>query len=147
MQSSTVGRKMEILLVEDNLLDIRLTAEGLRRGNIAHRLTIARTGEEAVEFLYRRGMFTRAPRPDLILLDLRLPEMDGHEVLEVIKGDHDLKDIPVVVTTVSRDETDRLRCELKNVDAYVTKPIDLRKFLDLVRDLKRFWHEDMIVPE
>ncbi len=146
MHDDTIGRPMEILLVEDNLMDVRITMAALRRGKIAHRLTIARTGEEAVEFLYRRGIFAQAPHPDLILLDLRLPRMDGQEVLDVVKADYDLKDIPVVVMTSSTDDADRLRCNLHNVDAYVTKPVDLEKFLDLVRDLKRFWHDDVILP-
>ena len=137
---------MEILLVEDNLSDVQLTVEGLRRGHIVHRLTIARTGEEALEFLRREGVFARAPRPDLILLDLGLPKMSGHEVLEAVKTDFDLHEIPVVVMTMSHDEEDRLRCKLHNVDAYVTKPVDLDKFLVLVQQLKRYWHKDMILP-
>lgn len=146
MHDDAIGRPMEILLVEDNVLDVRITMEALRRDDIAHRLTIARTGEEAVEFLYRRGIFARAPHPDLILLDLRLPKMDGQEVLDVVKADYDLKDIPVVVMTSSSDESDRLRCKLHNVDAYVTKPVDEEKFLGLVQDLKGYWREDVILP-
>ena len=138
---------MELLLVEDSLSDIRVTMAALSRGNISHRLTIARTGEEAIEFLYRRGIFARAPRPDLILLDLRLPKMDGQEVLEIVKADFDLKDIPVVVMTMSGDEDDLVRCQLHHVDAYVTKPVDLEKFLVLVRDLKHLWHKDMTLPK
>jgi CheY-like chemotaxis protein len=147
MDERTVGRPMELLLVEDSLSDVRLTMEALRRGNISHRLTIARTGEEAIEFLYRRGIFARAPRPDLILLDLRLPMMDGQEVLDVVKADFDLKDIPVVVMTMSDDEEDVVRCQLHNVDAYVAKPVDLKKFLNLVRELRHHWHKDMILPK
>ncbi len=147
MYNKTVGRPMELLLIEDSLSDVHLTAMALRRGNISHRLTIARTGEEAIDFLYRRGIFAQAPRPDLILLDLRLPRMDGQELLDVVKADFDLKSIPIVVMTMSRDEEDRVRCQLQNVDAYVTKPIDLEKFLDLVRNLKRFWHKDMVLPK
>jgi len=147
MHGETVGRPMELLLVEDSLSDVHVTAMALRRANIAHRLMIARTGEEAIDFLYRRGIFAQAPRPDLILLDLRLPRMDGQEVLDMVKADFDLKDIPVVVMTMSRDEEDLVRCQLHNVDAYVTKPVDLEKFMDLVRELKRFWHEDMILPQ
>ena len=146
MGEHTVGRPMELLLVEDSLSDVRVTIMALNRGKFSHRLTIARTGEEAIEFLYRRGIFLRAPRPDLILLDLRLPKMDGQEVLDVVKSDFGLKDIPVVVMTMSNDEEDLLRCELHNVDAYVTKPLDLEKFLALVRELKHRWHKDMILP-
>ena len=147
MHDKTVGKPMEILLVEDSLSDVGITATALDRGKFTHRLTIARTGEEAIDFLYRRGIFARAPRPDLILLDLRLPKMDGQEVLDVVKADLDLKDIPVVIMTMSHDEEDRARCQLHNVDAYVTKPVDLEKFLELVRKLKRFWHKDMILPK
>jgi chemotaxis family two-component system response regulator Rcp1 len=146
VSEQTVGRPMELLLVEDSLSDVRITMHALEQGNISHRLTIARTGEEALEFLNRRGIFARAPRPDLILLDLRLPKMDGQEVLDSVKADFDLKDIPVVVMTMSADEEDRLRCQLHHVDAYVTKPVDLEKFLDLVRDLKHHWHKDMTLP-
>jgi chemotaxis family two-component system response regulator Rcp1 len=146
MDEKIVGRPMEILYVEDSLSDLQITITTLRRGNISHRLTIARTGEEAIDFLYRRGIFAQAPRPDLILLDLRLPKMDGQEVLAQVKEDYDLKDIPVVILTMSHDEEDRLRCKLHNVDAYITKPVNLKKFLDLVRDHKRFWHKDVILP-
>ncbi len=147
MSDNAVGRPMVILLVEDSLSDVHTTATTLRRENISHRLMIASTGEEAIDFLQHQGIFARAPRPDLILLDLRLPKMDGQEVLDVVKADPDLKDIPVVVMTMSRDEEDRVRCELHNVDAYITKPVDLEKFLDLIRKLKQFWHEDVILPE
>jgi CheY-like chemotaxis protein len=146
MLDQTVGRPMEILLVEDSLSDARLTTLALRGGNIAHRLTIVCDGEEAINFLYRRAIFARAPRPDLILLDLHLPKIDGHEVLDVVKADFDLRSIPVVVMTSSDDEADHLRCSLHNVDGYATKPVNLDKFLELVRQLKRFWHEDVILP-
>jgi len=147
MDDKTVGRPMEILYIEDSLSDLQITITALRRGKISHHLMIARTGEEAIDFLFKRGIFTLAPRPDLILLDLRLPKMDGQEVLDVVKGEFDLKDIPVVILTMSHEEEDRLRCQLHNVDAYVTKPLDLEKFLELVRDHKRFWHKDVILPK
>jgi len=109
-------------------------------------MSLIRDGREALNFIYRRGVFRRAPRPDLVLLDLRLPELDGLEVLDVLKNDPDLSHIPVVIMTASRDEQDRLKCRLLDVEAYITKPVDLEKFLSLVKELKRYWHEDVILP-
>jgi two-component system, chemotaxis family, response regulator Rcp1 len=146
MGRDTVGRPMEILLVEDNWDDARLTYEFLKEGAIQHRLTWLWDGDEALEFLHRRGKYARVPRPDLILLDLGLPRVDGREVLTQVKGDADLGEIPVVVMTASKDHEDLLRSEQLQVDGYITKPVDLEKFLALVRDLKRFWHADLILP-
>src|SRR3990172_11846291 len=109
MSSQTIGRPMEILLVEDDLLQARLCVEALRRGNIQHRMTLVRDGQEALDFLFRRGVFSRAPTPDLILLDLRLPKVDGLDVLESIKGETDFSQIPVGIMTSSQDEQDRVR--------------------------------------
>ena len=142
----TVGRPMEILLVEDDLLQARLTIEALRLGKVLHRMTLVRNGLEALDFIFQRGPFAQAPRPDLILLDLRLPKMDGLDVLEQIREDFELKSIPIVIMTSSQEEQDRLICEQHEVEAYITKPVDLTKFLSLVRELKRFWHEDVILP-
>lgn len=146
MKPDTVGRPMEILLVEDDLLQARLAIEAIKRGDIQHRMTLVRDGREALEFLYRRGVFTRAPVPDVILLDLRLPKVDGLDVLEAVKGDTDLSLIPVVVMTASEEEEDRLRCQMLNVEAYMTKPVRLSEFLSMIRRLRRFWHEDVILP-
>jgi DNA-binding response OmpR family regulator len=120
---------------------------GLRNGNIAHRFTWLTDGEEALEFLDRRRKYTQAPRPDLILLDLGLPKVDGRDVLAHIKSDDDLKSIPVVIMTGSTSEDDRIESERLDVDAYLTKPVDLRKFLALVKELKSCWHDNMILPE
>ncbi len=137
---------MEILLVEDSLPAARLTIGALKRGNILHRLTWLSDGEEALEFLYRRGKYAVAPHPDLILLDLGLPKKDGREVLKEIKQDEELKSIPVVILTASTDEEDIAATEKLEVESYMTKPVDLPKFLQLVKDLSRFWREDMILP-
>lgn len=142
----TVGRPMEILLVEDDLLQARLTIEALRLGKVQHRMTLVRNGQEALDFIFQRGPFAQAPRPDLILLDLRLPKMDGLDVLREIREDLELKSLPIVIMTSSQEEQDRLICEQHAVEAYITKPVDLTKFLSLVKDLKRFWHEDVILP-
>lgn len=142
----TVGRPMEILLIEDSLADACLTIGALKNGNVQHRLTLIRDGEEAMEFLYQEGKFVRAPRPDLILLDLVLPKKSGLEVLTDVKAHYELNDIPVVVLTGSLHEEDRLKCESMQVDAYITKPVNLDKFLAVVKQLKRFWLEDVILP-
>lgn len=146
MKPDTVGRPMEILLVEDDLLQARLAIEALKRGKVQHRMTLVRDGEEALSFLRCQGVFARAPSPDLILLDLRLPKVDGLDVLQAVKADNDLSQIPVVVMTSSQEEEDRLRCQMLSIEAYMTKPVRLSEFLSVVKELKRFWHEDVILP-
>jgi chemotaxis family two-component system response regulator Rcp1 len=146
MDQNTVGRPMEILLVEDSLTFARIAFGALKKGEVQHRLTWVTDGEEALEFLYQRGKFSRAPRPDLILLDLGLPKKDGREVLTEIKHDEELKQIPVVVMTASTNATDIQRSEELHVQSYMTKPLNLKKFLKLVKELARYWHEDMILP-
>ncbi len=146
MHRETVGRPMEILLVEDSVPAAKLAIGGLKKGTFDYRLTWLRDGQEASEFLHRTGIFTQAPRPDLILLDLGLPRKDGRELLAETKADEQLRNIPVVVLTASTDQTDIVRSENLNVEAYLIKPVDLQKFLNLVSELKQFWKEDMIVP-
>lgn len=146
MQKPTTGRPMEILMVEDSLTFARITMMALQKGNIEHRFTWLTDGQEALEFLHQCGKYRRAPQPDLILLDLGLPTIDGREVLAEIKLDDELCCIPVVVMTASTSFEDRIESELLDVEAYLTKPVDLSKFLELVRDLKEYWHEDMILP-
>ena len=144
--SNAVGRPMEILLVEDSLVSARLAIGALRKGAIQHRLTWLTDGADALEFVHRHGKYIRAPRPDLILLDLELPGLDGRELLTEIKSDDDLRTIPVVILTASTSSEDMSQSERLEVEAYMTKPVDLEKFLRLVRDLSRFWHADMILP-
>ena len=147
MSNDTIGRPMEILLVEDNLVNARLTMGSIANGQVKHRLTLTRDGREALDFLFRLGRFARAPRPDLILLDLRLPEVDGLEVLGKIKSHQELRTIPVVVMTASDDEQDKLKCEQLNIDGYLTKPVDVRQFLDLIRQLRRLLRDDIVLPK
>ena len=128
MNEHAIGRPMEIVLVEDGLMDARATIEALKEGQIQHRLTLIRDGVEASEFLSQSGRFAKAPRPDLILLDLILPKKSGLELLTEIRGNFSLKDVPVVVLTSSQDEEDKLKCELFDVDSYITKPVNLNKF-------------------
>lgn len=126
---------IEILLVEDNPADVRLTQEALREGKVKNNLSVARDGEEALAFLRREG----SPRPDLILLDLNLPRRDGRQVLEEIKNDHDLKRIPVVVLTTSAAEVDILKSYELHANCYITKPVDLEQFITVVKSIDDFW--------
>lgn len=146
MNKDIVGRPMEILMIEDSLTFARITMGALRQGAIDHRLTWLSDGAEALDFLHRRGKYARAPRPDLILLDLGLPSVDGRVVLREIRRADRLAGIPVVVMTSSTDEEDRLQSERLQVEAFMVKPINLKKFLELVRRLKHYWHADMLLP-
>ncbi|MFV2067744.1 MAG: response regulator [Pirellulales bacterium] len=146
MRDDTVGRPMEILLIEDSLSDARLTIEALRDGQIKHRLTLVRDGDEAMQFLRREGSFAMAPRPDLILLDLKLPKKDGRQVLDEIRACHDLMRIPVVVLTISEEGEKRLREENLQVESYLIKPVDIEQFLTVIRQLNSFWRSDIILP-
>ena len=146
MIDEVVGRPMEILLVEDSQADARLTIEALKEGQVKHRLTIVCDGEEALHFLRCEKWFSHAPRPDLILLDLNLPRKDGRAVLTEVKADEDLQTIPVVVLTASKDHEDMLRSQQLHVEGYMTKPVDMDQFIALVRQLKTYWHADVILP-
>jgi len=144
--SHVVGRPMEILLIEDDILQARLALEAVKRGNFQHRVSIQRDGQDALDFLLRRGIYKLAPRPDLILLDLRLPGLDGLDLLAEVRHDPELKSIPVVIMTSSQDEQDRLACEEHSVQAFLTKPVDLEKFLAVVKQLRNHWREDVLLP-
>ncbi len=146
MNPETIGRPMEVLLVEDSLTDAALTIGALKQSEIKHRLTLVRDGEEALEFLRNQGKFAKAPRPDLILLDLLLPKKNGFDVLDDIRHDDDLQDIPVVILTSSQDEEDRFRAESLHVESYITKPVNLGKFVFVMRELKHHWHHDLVLP-
>ena len=137
---------MEILLVEDSLTQAQLTYAALQQAAFEHRLSVVLDGEDALSFLLRQGKYVKVPHPDLILLDLRLPKVDGLEVLAKIKNDFALKDIPVVIMTGSDDEEDQHRCEELDVNAYLTKPVSLEKFLTVLKDLREFWHEELTLP-
>lgn len=133
------GKPIEILLVEDNAADVRLTEEALKEGKVRNNLHVARDGMEALEFLHRQGKFKDATRPDLILLDLNLPRRDGREVLADIKNDPELKMIPVVVLTTSSAEADILKSYKLHANCYITKPVDLEQFVNVVRSIDDFW--------
>lgn len=138
---------VEILLVEDNPGDVRLTREALQEARVLNRLHVVSDGVEAVDFLKHRGRHTDAPRPELILLDLNLPRKDGREVLAEIKDDPELKRIPVVVLTTSRAEEDIVRSYNLHANAYVAKPVGMPEFLEAVRSLENFWLAVVTLPD
>ena len=146
INGATSGRPIEILLVEDNPGDVRLTVEGLKESKMRNNLHVARDGVEAMEFLRRTGRYGGAVRPDLILLDLNLPRMDGREVLAEVKSDAKLKTIPVVVLTTSRAEQDVLRSYELQANCYITKPVDLEQFIAVVRSIEDFWFTIVTLP-
>jgi len=130
---------VEILLVEDNPGDERLTREALKEGKVYSNLYWVKDGVEAIEFLRRQGRYKDTPRPDIILLDLNLPKKDGREVLQEIKTDNDLKRIPVVILTTSKAEEDVLKTYNLHANCYVTKPVDLEKFIVVIKSIDAFW--------
>ena len=139
-------RAIEILLVEDNPGDARLTIEAMREAKMRNRIHVVEDGVEAMEFLRHQGRFGDAPRPDLILLDLNLPRKDGREVLAEVKSDPDLRRIPVVVLTTSRAEEDVLRAYDLHANCYVTKPVDLAQFMKIVSQIDEFWVKVVTLP-
>ncbi len=146
MTDATRAAPVEILLVEDNPGDVRLTKEALKEGKVYSTLHWAKDGVEALEFLRRQGKFPDVPRPDIILLDLNLPKKDGREVLSEIKNDDALKCIPVVILTTSKAEEDVLRSYELHANCYVTKPVDLEKFIVVVQSIDRFWLTVVTLP-
>ena len=130
-----------ILLVEDNPNDVELTLEALAEHNLANSVVVARDGEEALDYLFYRGMFAGRPagNPVVILLDLKLPKVSGHEVLRAIRADNKLKMIPVVILTSSREEQDLIEGYRNGVNAYVVKPVDFSDFLEAMKSLGVFW--------
>jgi chemotaxis family two-component system response regulator Rcp1 len=135
-----------ILLVEDNPADVRLTQEALVNGRVQHELHVARDGVEAISFLRRQGAFRKAPRPDLILLDLNLPRKDGREVLREIKADPDLRSIPVIILTCSQAEEDILKTYDLHANGYIVKPVELEQFFNVIRHIKEFWISIVQLP-
>lgn len=136
----------QILLVEDNPGDVRLTEEAFKQGRIENDLHVVSDGNEALEFLYQRGEYADAPRPDLILLDLNLPRKDGEDVLEELKDDSELRSIPVIVLTSSRAEEDVVRSYELHANAYLTKPVDPDEFIETVRAFEKFWFSVVRLP-
>jgi len=143
----TSGRPIEILLVEDNPADVRLTVEILKETKVRNNLTVAGDGNEALELLRRTGRYTHAMRPDLILLDLNLPKKDGKQVLAEIKADPVLKRMPVVILTSSKAEEDIVKSYNLYANCYVTKPVDLEQFVKVVKSVEDSWLTIVKLPQ
>ena len=141
------GRAVEILLIEDDPGDELITREALEHNKFQNRLHVAHDGEEGLNFLYRRGEFEGAPRPDLILLDLNLPRMDGRQVLAQIKTDESLKLIPTVILTTSDAEADIVRSYQLQANCYLNKPVQLDAFENLVKSINDFWLTKVKLPQ
>ncbi len=137
---------VEILLVEDSPGDVRLTQEALKDSKLYNNLNVVPDGVEAIAFLRRQGNYANAPRPDLILLDLNLPRMDGRQVLQEIKNDENLKRIPVVVLTTSSNETDIFITYNLHANCYISKPVDFTQFINVVKSIESFWFSIVKLP-
>jgi CheY-like chemotaxis protein len=146
MTQSLSGRQIEVLLVEDDPGDVLMTKEAFEDYKLRNKLHVVTDGAEAMEFLRRQGEHADAPRPDLVLLDLNLPRMDGREVLQAIKSDPDLASIPVVILTTSEAEEDVLRSYSLHANAYVTKPVDFDRFIQVVRQIDEFFVSVVRLP-
>lgn len=142
----TDHKPVEILLVEDNPADVRLTMEALKEGRLLNHVSVAEDGVEALAFLRQKGKYADEARPDLILLDLNLPKKDGREVLAEIKEDPQLRHIPVVVLTTSTAEQDILRTYDLHANCYISKPVDFEQFIEVVKSVGDFWFSVVILP-
>ena len=139
-------RPIDILLVEDNPGDVRLTREALKDAKVLNEIYVARDGVEAMQFVHNEGSFANAPMPDIILLDLNLPKKDGREVLAEIKKDPKLRHIPIVILTTSKADEDIIRTYDLHANAYITKPVDLNRFVEIMHALEQFWFTIVKLP-
>jgi len=139
-------RDIHILLVEDNEGDILLTTEALKEGKIINKISVVRDGEEALDFLNRKGKYTDAVSPDLILLDVNLPRKNGHEVLQYVKNSEEIKHIPVIMLTTSSSEKDIKLSYSNHANCYITKPVESDTFLDVVASIENFWISIVKLP-
>ncbi len=146
MSNGTSCGPIEILLVEDNPGDVRLTIEALKEGKVANKINVVMDGMDAMAFLRREGKYEDAPVPDLILLDLNLPKKNGREVLAEIKVDSKLKHIPVVVLTTSQAEKDIIMTYNMHANCYITKPVDFDQFISVVKSIENFWFTVVKLP-
>jgi CheY-like chemotaxis protein len=145
--SQAQGRPIEILLVEDNPADVRLTLETMKEVKVANRINVVTDGEQATAFLQRTGEYSTAPKPDLVILDLNLPRKDGREVLADIKGDPNLRRIPVVILTTSTRDEDIFTAYDLAANCYINKPVDLDEFNKIVQSIENFWLTIVKLPD
>ncbi len=146
MNTETIVKPIDILLIEDNPGDVRLTIEALKEGKVYNNLSCAENGEDALNFLRKKGKYANAVRPNLIILDLNLPKKDGREVLKEVKEDPDLKRIPIVVLTSSSAEEDILKSYDLHANCYIKKPLDINQFINIVHSIKEFWFSIVLLP-
>jgi CheY-like chemotaxis protein len=146
LKSESHKKPVEILLVEDNPGDVRLTVEALSEGSVTNNLHVVDDGVKALNFLRQSGDFHQAVRPDMVLLDLNLPKMNGQEVLSAIKADPKLRSIPVVILTTSEAEQDVLRTYDLHANCYIKKPVDFEQFIQVIRSLEDFWFSIVRLP-
>jgi len=139
-------RPVEILLVEDNQGDVRLTIEAFKEGKIANKLHVVMDGEEATAFLKKEGKYSNSVSPDIVLLDLNLPKKNGLEVLTEIKEDPELKHIPVIIISISKLEVDIMQSYDRHANCYILKPVDLNQFMEVVRSIEDFWFTVVKLP-
>lgn len=142
-----MSKEIKILLVEDNEGDIVLTLQALKKANLTNGISVARDGDEALRYLRKKGQFENVETPDLILLDINLPKIDGMEVLVEIKNEETLKAIPVVMLTTSDSESDIIKSYNNHANCYITKPVDFAKFMDVVQMIKDFWISIVKLPK
>ncbi|MHC9544471.1 MAG: response regulator [Vulcanimicrobiota bacterium] len=146
MNSEPAEKPIIILLVEDNPADVRLTQEALKEGQVLNTLHTVKDGIEAMSFLRREGSYKDMPCPDMIFLDLNLPRKDGREVLKEIKSDETLRRIPVVVLTTSKAEDDIIQTYSDHANCFITKPVDLDQFIEVIKSIKEFWVNIVTLP-
>ncbi|MBC8319292.1 MAG: response regulator [Bacteroidetes bacterium] len=147
MNMTVIGKPVEILLVEDNPGDVRLAKEALKESKVYNTLSTVEDGVEAMDYLYRRGKYSKATRPDLIILDLNLPKKDGRQVLNEIKLDESLKRIPVVILTTSKAEDDILKAYNLHANCFITKPLDINQFIKVIQSIQDFWFTIVKLPD
>lgn len=140
------GHAADILLVDDNPADVRLTLEAFKEGKLVNHVRVVENGVEAMELLHRQGKYADAARPDLVLLDLNMPKKDGREVLQEIKNDPELKRIPIIILTTSKAEEDVVRSYDSHVNCYVQKPVDYNEFTKVLRLIENFWFTAVVLP-
>jgi two-component system, chemotaxis family, response regulator Rcp1 len=146
MSSDRDMKPVEILLIEDNPVDTMMTREALADAKVFNNLHTVEDGEQALDFLYRKGKYTEAPKPDLILLDLNLPKKDGREILAEIKDDSALSHIPVIILTTSESDADILNTYQQHANCFITKPVDMEQFIEVVKSIEEFWFTVVKLP-